>query len=33
MEVLRQPLAERSITVCRANYNDTYPAAFYLSRP
>ncbi|MES2063384.1 MAG: ATP-binding protein [Bacteroidota bacterium] len=28
LEVLRQPLEERSITVSRANYNNTYPAAF-----
>ncbi|MDP9079941.1 MAG: YifB family Mg chelatase-like AAA ATPase [Bacteroidota bacterium] len=28
LEVLRQPLEERQITVSRANYNNTYPAGF-----
>jgi magnesium chelatase family protein len=28
LEVLRQPLEERAITVSRANFNNTYPAGF-----
>jgi len=28
LEVLRQPLEERTITVSRANFNNTYPAGF-----